>query len=104
MGSCLDLRKWQTESSIQDAFSKIVSGGKMGYKTVIERKKNPPKCVKCGRGGDADQKFCSQCGGKMIVPITNCPGCTQTINEGEKFCTNCGHNLLQLETPLAVAA
>ncbi|MEI6732134.1 MAG: zinc ribbon domain-containing protein [archaeon] len=92
MGSNLDLRKYQDPTSIQDAFSKVVSG-KSGYKAVIERKKLPPKCTKCGRGGDVDQKFCPQCGGKMIVPITNCPGCKTFIQDGVKFCTECGHDL-----------
>ena len=92
MGSNIDLRKYQDPESIQDAFSKIVSG-KVGYKAVIERKKIPPKCSKCGRGGDEDQKFCPQCGGKMIIPLTNCPGCKKPISEEDKFCTNCGHNL-----------
>ena len=95
MGSNIDLRKYQDPDSIQDAFSKIVSGGKIGYKSVIERKKIPPKCSGCGRGGDEDQKFCPQCGGKMIVPITNCPGCKKYISDGEKFCTNCGTSLVQ---------
>ncbi len=93
MGSNIDLRKYQNSDSIQDAFSKVVSGGKVGYKTVIERKKIPPKCVKCGRGGDPDQKFCPQCGGKMEVPLTNCPGCKADIDETQKFCTGCGHKL-----------
>lgn len=93
MGSNLDLRKFQNSDSIQDAFSKIVSGGKSGYKTIVERKKVPPKCNKCGRGGDVDQKFCPQCGGKMVVPLTNCPGCKKPIDETEKFCTDCGHQL-----------
>jgi len=93
MGSNIDLRKYEDPSSIQDAFSKVVSGGKMGYKTVIERKKTPPKCVKCGRGGDIDQKFCPQCGGKMVVPLTNCPGCKKSIIDTDKFCIECGHNL-----------
>ena len=92
MGSCIDLRKYENGDSIQDAFSKIVSG-KSGYKAVIERKKPTPKCVKCGRGGDVDQKFCPQCGGKMEVPLTNCPGCKKPIYEGAKFCTECGHQL-----------
>jgi rRNA maturation endonuclease Nob1 len=93
MGSCLDLRKYEDSESIQDAFSKIVSGGKPGYKTVIEKKKIPPKCIGCGRGGDEGQKFCPQCGGKMVVPLTHCPGCKTRIADNEKFCTNCGHNL-----------
>ena len=93
MGSNIDLRKFQDEDAIQDAFSKIVSGGKSGYKTIIERKNVPPRCSKCGRGGDDGQKFCPQCGGKMVVSLTRCPGCKKSINETEKFCTNCGHNL-----------
>lgn len=92
MGSCIDLRKFQNPESIQDAFSKIVSG-KSGYKAVIERRKIPPKCEKCGRGGEEEQKFCVQCGGKMVVPITNCPGCKADINDTDKFCQDCGKKL-----------
>jgi len=92
MGSCLDLRKYEDPTSIEDAFSKIVSG-KSGYKAVIERRKIPPKCEKCGRGGDDGQKFCPQCGGKMVVPLTNCPSCKKRIDETEKFCTDCGTKL-----------
>ena len=89
MPSCIDLRKLQDENAIQDAYSLLVSG-KKGYKAVIERKKIPPKCSKCGRGGDEGQKFCSQCGGEMKVPITNCPGCQIDIDDTQKFCTSCG--------------
>src|SRR3989344_5839656 len=94
MGSNIDLRKYQDSDSIVDAYSKIVSG-KMGYKSVIERKKPKPKCVQCTRGGDEGQKFCPQCGGKMVIPLTNCPGCKKMIDDAEKFCTDCGHNLTQ---------
>lgn len=89
-----DLRKYQNDS-IVDAFSALVSGKKVGYKTVLEKKTIPPKCAGCGRGGDDGQKFCPQCGGKMVVPLTNCPGCSQPINDNEKFCTNCGVKLVQ---------
>ncbi len=90
-----DLRDHMDSESIQNAFSKLVSGNKVGYKTIIEKKKIPPKCVKCGRGGDEGQKFCPQCGGKMLVPLTNCPSCKKRIDEGQKFCTECGHDLVQ---------
>ena len=93
MGSCLDLRKYQDNLAVQDAFSKIVSG-RPGYKAIIEKRVIPPKCVKCGRGGDPEQKFCPQCGGQMKVPITNCPQCHKDIGD-EKFCTNCGHELIR---------
>ena len=93
MGSNIDLRKYEDPSTIQDAFSKIVSGGKSNYKSIIERRKIHPKCMKCDRGGDDGQKFCPQCGGKMVVPLTNCPGCKKMIEDAEKFCTQCGHDL-----------
>jgi len=92
MGSCLDLRKYQNSDKILDAYSKVVSG-KSGYKAIIERKKIPPRCIKCGRGGDDGQKFCPQCGGKMAIPLTNCPGCKKDINDEDKFCQECGHKL-----------
>jgi rRNA maturation endonuclease Nob1 len=94
MGSSLDLRSLQNDHAVQDAYSLLVSG-KKGYKAVIERRKIPPKCVKCGRGGDTDQKFCPQCGGQMKIPLTNCPGCQASIGDTEKFCTSCGHELIR---------
>src|SRR3989344_4855579 len=95
-GTGRDLRDLQdNDEAILNAFSVLVSGGKPGYKTVIEKKKIPPKCVGCGRGGDEGQKFCPQCGGRMEVPITNCPGCKKPIDENEKFCTECGFKLKQ---------
>lgn len=92
MGSCIDLRKYQKPDSIVDAYSKVVSG-KSSYKAIIERKKIPPKCSKCGRGGDEGQKFCPQCGGKMFIPLTSCPGCQKDVNDEDKFCQECGHKL-----------
>lgn len=94
MSTGRDLRNFQNDS-IADAFSKLVSGGKMGYKTVLEKKVIPPKCIQCGRGGDPEQKFCPQCGGKMVVPITNCPKCNSPLDTGQKFCTNCGNAIVQ---------
>jgi rRNA maturation endonuclease Nob1 len=61
-GSCVDLRKYQDVSSVEDAFSKLVSGGKAGYKTVIERKKEPLKCQSCGTILEGNEKFCPECG------------------------------------------
>ena len=94
MGSCIDLRKYQNSESLEAAFGQLISGGKPGYKTIIERKKVFPKCTKCGRGGDEGQKFCPQCGGEMKIPVTNCPKCNKPI-DGEKFCTECGTPIIQ---------
>ncbi len=96
-GSNRDLREYEDSEKVMDAFSALVSGGKLGYKTIIEKKKIPPKCIKCGRGGDIDQKFCPQCGGKMLVPITHCPSCKKSIEEAQKFCTNCGEKIPSIE-------
>jgi predicted nucleic acid-binding Zn ribbon protein len=84
-----DLRSYQNDS-ITDAFSKLVSGNKAGYRTVLEKKIIYPKCIKCGRGGDNGQKFCPQCGGNMVVPIKDCPKCKKPLADEEKFCTECG--------------
>ncbi len=74
MGSCIDLRKWQDSSSIQEAYSKLVSGGRPGYKAFIERKKDLPKCQHCPIEGQ-------------------CNGCSQGILNEQKFCADCGHKL-----------
>jgi hypothetical protein len=60
MGSCIDMRSLQDANAIQDAYSMLVSG-KKGYKAVIERKKIPPKCVKCGKDMDNRSWVCDAC-------------------------------------------
>ncbi len=64
MGSCLDLRSLQSVEAVEDAFSKLVSGGKAGYKTVIERKKEPIICENCKTSLSGEEKFCPECGTK----------------------------------------
>ena len=64
MTSNHDLRKFQDPTSIEAAFSALVSGKKSGYKAIIERKKDLPKCSGCKRIMEGDEKFCSECGTK----------------------------------------
>lgn len=52
--------------AVADAFSALVSGKKFGYKTVIERKVEPKKCSSCGVILKGDEKFCPECGNKLI--------------------------------------
>lgn len=97
MGSCLDLREFQESSAMQDAFSKIVSG-RPGYKAVIERKKEPTKCIKCGLLLQDGEKFCPECGTKVELPKprpSKCPNpsCSKPIGFSEKFCTYCGEKI-----------
>ena len=63
-GSCKDLSEYQDVSAVQDAFSALVSGGRPGYKTVIERKKDLPKCLNCEKILKGEEKFCPECGTK----------------------------------------
>ncbi|MBM3234660.1 hypothetical protein FJZ19_06225, partial [Candidatus Pacearchaeota archaeon] len=44
-----------------------------------------------------EQKFCPQCGGKMIIPLTHCPKCSSLIEMGQKFCTECGDSVVQVQ-------
>ena len=64
MGSCLDLRKYEDDEKVHEAFSVLVSG-KKGYKAVIERKKEIPKCPDCSKILEGEEKFCPECGKKV---------------------------------------
>ena len=63
-GGGRDLRKYQDSNQVADAFSKLVSGGKMGYKTVIEKKVEEIRCHGCHNKLEGNEKFCSNCGEK----------------------------------------
>ncbi len=53
------------ESLVQDAFSKLVSGGKAGYKTVIDKTPRKINCGNCNHMLTGDEKFCPECGNKI---------------------------------------
>jgi hypothetical protein len=63
-GGCRDLRKYQEDDKVADAFSKLVSGGKSGYKTVIEKKVEEKRCSGCHTKLEGIEKFCPNCGAK----------------------------------------
>lgn len=63
-GGCWDLSDQLDSESVAAAFSKLVSGGKAGYKAVIERKREIPMCKKCGKELEGTEKFCPECGEK----------------------------------------
>ena len=92
MGSNLDLRKYQKEDEIQDAFSKLVSS-RSGYKAVIE-KREPKFCTNpdCKKEVEHHIKFCPSCGTK-IEPKSKasiCMKCYNIVNAGDLFCGSCG--------------
>jgi len=65
MSSCRDLRSLPDSEELAKAFSKLVSGGKAGYKTIIEKTKPTQKCSSCGQTLLGDEKFCPECGNKL---------------------------------------
>lgn len=64
MTSNRDLRHLNDSDAVADAFAKLVSGGKPGYKTVIEKDKPVPRCKNCNVVLTGDEKFCPECGTK----------------------------------------
>ncbi len=59
------MQELQQQEQFIDAFSKIVSGGKAGYRAVIEKKQVVIKCKNCEIILDENQKFCHECGTKV---------------------------------------
>jgi len=47
------------------------------------------KCKKCGAELLDTDKFCNQCGWK-VVKKRRCPECGAALREGVKFCPECG--------------
>ena len=95
MGEVYDRQKQQEEIQKSDAFldvfSKVVSG-KAGYRSVIEKKKEIIKCIKCGIVLES-QKVCPECGTKVWIKPTKCPKCSKPVSVDEKFCQDCGESL-----------
>ncbi len=65
------------------------------------------KCSNCGAEIEDGNRFCYNCGAKMIEPenpvaettaippVGVCPKCGQSINPQSRFCEHCGENLTQ---------
>lgn len=53
-------------------------------------------CQKCGHNNLNSDKFCGQCGSKLIEPKPKnyCPNCKTTTQRNLKFCTECGTKLV----------
>lgn len=47
-------------------------------------------CPQCGHLGDADAKFCDECGTSLAKA---CPSCGQVNDRDARFCANCGSGL-----------
>ncbi|MDQ2827383.1 MAG: AAA family ATPase, partial [Actinomycetota bacterium] len=54
-------------------------------------------CEACGAQNRADQKFCTNCGTRLVLA---CPGCGCPTEPGERFCGQCGKSLVAPEVPV----
>lgn len=63
-GGCRDLNKFMNDEKVLDAFSKLISG-KSGYRTILERRKEPVICKNCKKHLTGEEKFCPECGTKV---------------------------------------
>jgi len=63
-GGCWDLRDQMDNPAVLEALSKLVGGGKAGYKTIIEKRVEIKRCLSCGLELSGDEKFCPECGTK----------------------------------------
>lgn len=50
-------------------------------------------CPKCGAQNPASNKFCAECGAKLMPNMIPCPKCGEKVPEGTKFCPNCGSSM-----------
>jgi len=56
------------------------------------------KCEKCQTENPEENKFCRECGAKLLM---TCPQCAAELVPGDKFCGKCGHNLSLPSEPLS---
>ena len=59
----------QRSEGFVDVFSKLVSGGKAGYKTIVPVKPITSKCKNCETILQEKQKFCHECGMKKELEV-----------------------------------
>tara|TARA_Y100000310_G_C20424913_1_gene688571 strand:+ start:442 stop:663 length:222 start_codon:yes stop_codon:yes gene_type:complete len=64
--SNVDLRDFQNSEEVSDAFSALVSGGKPGYKTIIEKSPEAIQCPECTKNLTGEENYCPECGTKLI--------------------------------------
>jgi len=67
MSSNRDLRNQMDSDAVAMAFGKLISG-KSNYKAIIERRVEKIYCAGCRKELSGEEKFCPECGTKVIKP------------------------------------
>lgn len=80
IGETINYVKENTQPSVENTESKAVE-----EKKVV-------KCLKCGAENDVENKFCENCGTKLVRNRV-CPKCDSKFDRAIKFCPNCGAKL-----------
>ena len=64
-GGCRDLRRYMDDPKTLEIFGQLISG-RAGYMPVIERREEPLICSGCHIRLNGEEKFCSECGTKVV--------------------------------------
>jgi len=73
---------WKAARGASEGVSKGVSKVFQGNKKT--------KCPKCRKDISPEEKFCQNCGEKLVL---TCPKCSAEFPAGTKFCAKCGSPL-----------
>ena len=72
--------------------SEVLSGEENEAEGAAKTGKEHKVCPKCGHLIEDGDKFCPNCGEKIVV-IRYCPQCGMEVKAGDRFCRNCGTRL-----------
>lgn len=63
--------------------------------SVISTPAKTLACNKCGVANAEGDKFCCNCGEKLVTAKIECYSCKTLVNDNIKFCPNCGASMLK---------
>jgi membrane protease subunit (stomatin/prohibitin family) len=88
LGDMLSGITGNVKNSVENNASNQISNSISNKASKAMQGDNTPKCPKCKKPiADNSQKFCQQCGTKLLV---TCAKCNKDFATGTKFCTECG--------------
>lgn len=58
------------------------------------------KCTNCGQEINEHDRFCGNCGYKVMPVSKNCPNCGAILQEGARVCAYCGYEIPVQSQPI----